>query len=218
MGLAAAHCLRMLDASFPTVPIGPAPSLAYWHFRLVGELLAASGTPKSVNVLQATTKLYELLATMHTFVSPVTHYFTVITALGMIELLRFPETRDVGANLIREFVTYKFAKSPWDVVVRNKLKRYLALHVPSAQGHNAASAVASNGSDTTPAPDGLTAAEPTKENSDPAAGANQPQDIHPSGETQSEAPAPERLDVQALLTGGYFSWFTEGENDQPLFN
>ncbi|KAK4145196.1 uncharacterized protein C8A04DRAFT_26951 [Dichotomopilus funicola] len=195
MGLVAAHCLRMLDATFPTPPVGgPAPFLAYWHFRLVGELLAASGTPSSANILQATSKLYEILATVHNFLSPITHYFLVIMVLGMIELLRFPETRDAGVSLIRELLAFKFAKTSWDVVICNQLEKYLNLHVPSAQNPGSASAATEDASGT-PTVDG-----------------------HNSGETQSQTPAPEPLNVQALLVGGYFSWFTEREDGQPLFN
>ena len=118
---------QMLSWVIPSEDNHPVLNLAYWHLRAVTELLSPDQEQQRLlNILQATKMLTGLLATKHDLFSPVTHHFVAVAALGLIELHRFPNTRDEAARLTRETLEYNMAPSAWNAAVRHKLAWYQA--------------------------------------------------------------------------------------------
>ncbi|KAH6617058.1 hypothetical protein F5144DRAFT_596152 [Chaetomium tenue] len=142
--------------------------LAYWHLRAVSELLSPDRAQRPLNILQATRCLAGLLAAKHDLLSPVTHHFAAVAALGLIELHRFPVTRDEAVRITKEVLEYSIAPSAWRAAVRDKLSWYLA-RLPNAAGQ---SATATNGQNLQQLADLATAVDAT--NNSTAAGTGVP--------------------------------------------
>src|SRR4051794_2538832 len=85
---------HMLNWVFPTEHTDSVLDLTYWHIRLVSELLSPDLPHRPGNILQATTFLVELLVANHELLTPVTHHFITVAALGLIELHRFADARE----------------------------------------------------------------------------------------------------------------------------
>ncbi|KAL2128362.1 hypothetical protein VTI74DRAFT_9279 [Chaetomium olivicolor] len=97
----------------------PVLHLAYWHARLLYEIL--SSDPSSANILQVSKKMVELLLGNHDLVSPLTHHFVALVSLVLLDLHRFDETRDEAAKMIETVLGFRLAYSAWNTAVREKL-------------------------------------------------------------------------------------------------
>ena len=112
---------QMLSWVFPAGRTDPVLHLAYWHIRLLSELLSPDRTQRPLNILQATKNMIGILAGNHDLLNPITHHFGTLAALGLAELQRFADTREEAAKLAKDILDYSIAPSPWNAAVREKL-------------------------------------------------------------------------------------------------
>ncbi|KAK3292510.1 uncharacterized protein B0H64DRAFT_229828 [Chaetomium fimeti] len=146
----AAGITQTLGWAIPANDKHPALYLTYWLLRLVSELLSPDEMQRPVNILQATRSLTGLLAAKHDLLSPITHHFAAVAALGLVELRRFRRTRGEAVRLTKEVLHYSMAPSAWNAAVRDKLSRYearlqSAAAAAVAAGPSAAAAAAAGG-------------------------------------------------------------------------
>ncbi len=111
----------MLRWVFPTGRTDPISHLAYWHIRLLTELLSPDRRQRTLNILQATKNMVRLLAENHDLLSPLTHHFMCLAGLGLLELRRFGETRREARGLVEDVLGYSLARSAWSAGVRERL-------------------------------------------------------------------------------------------------
>ncbi|KAK4249709.1 hypothetical protein C7999DRAFT_39194 [Corynascus novoguineensis] len=121
VGRLATGISHILDWVFPNERTDYVLDLAYWHARLVSELFAPDLPERPGNIIQATKVLVGLLVAKNDLVSPVTHHFVILAALGLIECRRFTNARDEVARLTKEFLECPLAASPLNNTVRDKL-------------------------------------------------------------------------------------------------
>jgi hypothetical protein len=229
---------EMLTWVFPTERTDPVLHLAYWHVRLLSELLSPDLPYRPNLILHATRNITNLLAAKHDLLSPITHHFTTLAALGLLELHRFDETRDEAARLTREVLDYSISPSPWNAAVRDKLTAYQARAGAGAAGLNASQnlqqladlATAVDGSAATAAPDAGDGGGQSGEETLGAGGSNgavQQADggsaLSKPGETNGngDIPQPQQqqqalVDVRALLREGYLAWFDEPPREHGM--
>ncbi|KAL2259910.1 hypothetical protein VTK26DRAFT_6255 [Humicola hyalothermophila] len=99
------------------------PLLAYWHVRLLADLLSPPDRPaRGPNILQATRNLVVLLARNHDLLTPLTHHFMVLAALGLLDLAGAAAGagREV-AELAAAVLEFSLAPSMWNAAVREWL-------------------------------------------------------------------------------------------------
>ncbi|KAK3902679.1 glucose transport transcription regulator RGT1 [Staphylotrichum tortipilum] len=213
---------QMLRWVFPAGRTDPVLHLAYWHARLLTELLSPDRRQRPLNILQATRNIVRLLADNQEMLSPLTHHFMCLAALGLVELGRFGETRRESAGLVEDVLGYSMARSAWSGAVRNRLAELLPGEKVAA-GPNlqqlAELATAVDGSVVTAAAAGPagTAEDGFRdvEDGNAAAGAHaettgaQQQTVPGEEESDGEdIPVEEvRVDVREVLRGGYLSFF-----------
>lgn len=130
--------VEMLRWVFPAEQTDPVLHLAYWHVRLLSELL--SSTPKPDNVLQASRNVVGLLASNRELLSPLTHHFVALAALALLHLATSAsgdsdETRSAALALARDVLAFSLAPSPWNAAVREGLvEKVPALARPPTTG------------------------------------------------------------------------------------
>lgn len=130
---------EMLRWVFPTDHDGAVLRLAYFHTRLLSELLALS-RHRTANILQLSQRVVRLLAENHDLRSPLTHHFVALVVLALLELGQAAPDDDNGDNtavrheaaeLIDIVLNFSMAPSPWNAAARAKLaKRWLAAAAP----------------------------------------------------------------------------------------
>ncbi|AEO64339.1 uncharacterized protein THITE_2037048 [Thermothielavioides terrestris NRRL 8126] len=216
----------MLPWILPSPLTEPMLLLAYWHARLISELLAPRQNP--ANVLQATRNLVQLLGANYKLVSPLTHHFIALAALGLLQLRQMDESRDEADRLINDVLEFSMAPSPWNDAVRAKLAEHLprpgTAASAAADGQNlhqlADMAAAKEGS--VPAADadgahGGPKEEPLASGDDgPAPDVDLGQaerDRVAGGASGGNLQPPANVDVRALLRAGYLTWFEEPVED-----
>jgi hypothetical protein len=126
----------MLRWIFPAGRTDPVLHLAYWHVRLLSELLSPERAQRAPNILQAAKNMIGILAGNHELLSPITHHFGTLAALGLAELQRSGDAaaRDDAAKLARDVLDYSIAPSPWNAAVREKLAAQLRPATAAAAG------------------------------------------------------------------------------------
>ncbi len=128
---------QMLSWVFPAGRTDPVLHLAYWHIRLLSELLSPDRKQRPLNILQATKNMIGILAGNHDLLNPITHHFGTLAALALAELQRFADTREEAARLAKDVLEYSIAPSPWNAAVREKLaeqQQQLLLARPGTAG------------------------------------------------------------------------------------
>jgi len=219
---------QMLSWIFPAGRSDPVLHLAYWHARLLSELISPDRRQRPINILQATKNIIEILAASHDLLSPITHHFGTLAALGLAELQRFKETRDDAAKLTKTVLDYSIAPSPWNAALRDKLAEQ---QQQQARPGTASSVVGGGGAtgqnlqqlaDLATAVDGSAAAEGGLKE-DMAVEAGDGVGVNNGAIPQGEAgakpedvPSQAEVDVRAVLMGGYLNWFEEEGEEEVL--
>jgi hypothetical protein len=232
LGTFASGATQMLSWIFPDSQADPVLHLAYWHVRLLSELLSEERPQRSVNILQATKNIVGILAVNHGLLTPVTHHFTTIASLGLLELLHYQKTRDEAAKLAKDVLDYSIPPSPWNAAVRDKLAEHHQGRPgtsDSAAGQSSQNlqqladlATAVDGSAGAAAPEpGATAAQDGLKDGDAAAvshGAAAPVDggEDSEGDGQAGEASQPRVDVRGVLRNGYLNWFDEVKDGEVL--
>jgi hypothetical protein len=118
----AAELLRWV---FPTNSTDPVLHLAYWHVRLLSDLVSPpTRAARQPNMLHATGNVVSLLASNHDLLSPLTHHFLVLASLALLELSSVEdaeEVREEAARLVKLVLEFSLSPSPWNVAVRERL-------------------------------------------------------------------------------------------------
>ncbi|KAK4100492.1 hypothetical protein N658DRAFT_472962 [Parathielavia hyrcaniae] len=229
LGTFASGATQMLGWFFPNGRADPVLHLAYWHVRLLSELLSEERVQRAANILQATKKMVGILASNHDLLTPLTHHFTTLASLGLLELHLLKDSRDEAAKVIRNVLDYSISPSPWNAAVREKLAERLQGRPGSADGSPSGqkSRNLQQLADVATAVDGSAAATATVEEKGvkeqqphaPASngttalaenGANGSGDGQDGGEPSS---ARARGDVLGVLRNGYLTWFDEAQVD-----
>ncbi|KAK4153067.1 glucose transport transcription regulator RGT1 [Chaetomidium leptoderma] len=112
---------QMLAWVFPAGRTDPVLHLAYWHVRLLSELISGDRMQRTRNILQAAKSIVGILACNYDLLNPITHHFATLLSLGLLELRRFDETRDEAVKLINDVLSYSMLPTPWNASVRDKL-------------------------------------------------------------------------------------------------
>jgi hypothetical protein len=215
----------MLPWVLPSPLTEPMLLLAYWHARLISELLAPRQNP--ANVLQATRNLVQLLGANYKLVSPLTHHFIALAALGLLQLRQMDESRDEADRLIKDVLEFSMAPSPWNDAVRAKLAEHLPRPATAASaaadGQNlhqlADLAAAKDGSVPAADPHGGPKEEPVASGDDgpaPDVDLGQAERDRVAGGASGgnlQSPADVDVDVRALPRAGYLTWFEEPVED-----
>lgn len=224
---------QMLSWIFPAGRTDPVLHLAYWHARLLSELISPDRRQRPINILQATKNIIEILAANHDLLSPITHHFGTLAALGLAELQRFQETRDEAAKLTKDVLDYSIAPSPWNAALRVKLAEQQQQHQQQQARPDTASSVAGGGdatsqnlqqlADLATAADGSAAAAEgglkegmTTEAGNGVAANNGVVSAAEASAKPEDAPSRAEVDVRAVLMGGYLNWFEEEAEDEVL--
>lgn len=76
--------------------------LAYWHVRLLILRLTASSTPHEL--LAPATRMASILNSAHTTITPLNHHFAALSALTLVQLCEFDETRSTAERGIEDIV------------------------------------------------------------------------------------------------------------------
>jgi hypothetical protein len=105
----------------------PVIYLAYWHCRLLSYLF--SPTALSSDILWACRESVGLLTANPQLLCPLTHHFSCLTSLSLLELSRVDKTREEAAKLLRELLESNTAPSAWDSAVRDRIAEKI---LPSA--------------------------------------------------------------------------------------
>jgi hypothetical protein len=223
----------MLSWIFPEGHADSVLHLAYWHVRLLSELLSEERPQRPVNILQATKNIVGILAVNHDLLTPITHHFTTLASLGLLELLYYQKTRDEAAKLTKDVLDYSISPSPWNAAVRDKLAEHhhqgrpgTADSSPGGQSQNLqqladlatavdGSVAAAGAAAATAAEDGVKeGAVPAVSNGTAALGGGGDK---PEGGDQGDETSLERVDVRAVLRNGYLNWFDEVRDGEVVY-
>jgi len=219
---------HLMNWVFPTEHTNIVLDLTYWHIRLMSELSSPDLPQRPGNILQATKFSVGLLVANHGLLTPVTHHFMTLAALGVIELQRFADTRDEADRLTKEVLESSIAASPWNVAVRDRLSEYQARLGAAGQVTTTATdrnlqqladlatAVDGSGAPPTTAPPATAAQDGHQPVAAAASSASvtKPEQNGEDGHAQhrqEQEQEQQLVDVRAVLTQGYLTWF-----DEPL--
>lgn len=106
--------------SFPssvTPTSSPVCHLAYWHTRLLIKRTGPQDDP--AELLKLATEVTKLLAANPALVTPITHHFTSLAAITLVDLLDTEFTREGAEHAIKVIVDTHIAPSGWDATVRD---------------------------------------------------------------------------------------------------
>lgn len=118
--------VEMFRETFPssiTPALDPVLHMAYWHLRLLAYLLQPSAL--SSDVMWATRSSVELLNENATMLSPLSHHFTTLTALSLLELTKVEKARLEATRLLRELLDSPIPASAWRAAVRDRIAAHI---------------------------------------------------------------------------------------------
>jgi hypothetical protein len=119
--------LERFRESFPstvTAVTSPICHLTYWHTRLLINRTGPQDDPNEL--LQLATEVVKLLAGNPTLITPLTHHFTSLAAMTLVDLLDTEFTRDGAEHYIKIIMDSRIAPSGWDSVIREMIAKKAA--------------------------------------------------------------------------------------------
>lgn len=110
--------------SFPssvTPTSSPVCHLAYWHTRLLIKRTGPQDDPS--DLLQLATEVIKLLAANPTLVTPITHHFTSLAAITLVDLLDTEFTREGAEHNLKIITDSHIAPSGLDIEIREMINK-----------------------------------------------------------------------------------------------
>lgn len=114
--------MEMWRADFPpdiTPADFPVVHLAYWHCRLLAYLFMPSAL--ATDIVWASKELVRLLVENPSLLSPLSHHFTCLASLSLLELTKVEKTREEATQLLKQILESHIAPSSWDSSIRDKI-------------------------------------------------------------------------------------------------
>ena len=178
----------------------PLIHLAYWHCRLLSYLFSPAAL--STDILWAAKSLVELLTAHPHLATPLTHHFSSLAALVLLELNGVDKTREEAAKLAKDILETSISPSAWDEAIREKISDKLNPSVSSGVDSQGLQHLADLATATTTTP--ATAA--TAANAAPATAATEAVDepvVYRTADNYENA----GFDPRPLLQAGYLNAF-----------
>lgn len=113
------RCRETFPSTFFPPSNAPVIHLCYCYMRILVELKASPADPEVI--LGPAMRIVALLTHNTSFMSPLTHYATILAALTLIELTNFESTKDSAEGSLRDLLENHIAPSGWDVAVRDMI-------------------------------------------------------------------------------------------------
>ncbi|CZR51973.1 related to RGT1 Regulator of glucose-induced genes [Phialocephala subalpina] len=127
------------DTLFPSSQ-APILHICYWHLRLLVEMTLAESDPD--RMLEPALHSVTQLNINPGLFSPLVHYCKILTALTLIELLEYENTRDQAEEALKSLLD-RASNSGWDAAVRelitNRLQRPSSASLGTAESSKQAS-------------------------------------------------------------------------------
>lgn len=97
----------------------PLIHLAYWHCRLLSYLFSPAAV--STDILWAATEMVGLLTGNPQLSAPLSHHFSGLAGLTLVELSKNDKTREEASRLLKEMLELGIGSSPWDDAIRESI-------------------------------------------------------------------------------------------------
>lgn len=97
----------------------PLIHLAYWHCRLLSYLFSPAAV--SSDILWAATEMVGLLTGNPQLSAPLSHHFSGLAGLTLVELSKNDKTREEASRLLKEMLELGIGSSPWDDAIRESI-------------------------------------------------------------------------------------------------
>ncbi|KAM0519879.1 hypothetical protein ACHAP0_005795 [Verticillium nonalfalfae] len=101
----------------------PVVHLAYWHSRLLAYMCHPAS--KATDLLWPCKELVSLVAVTPHVSSPMSHHFTALPAMALIELTKVEEIKEEAFKLLKELRSLLTSPAAWDIIVSDKIADHL---------------------------------------------------------------------------------------------
>ena len=115
------RCRESFPASFFPSSNAPLIHLCYWYLRILMELRLPESEPSDLLVPAR----HIVTQLMHNtgLVSPLTHHFTALAAMTLVDLTAHENTRDEAENGLKSLLENRIAPSGWDASIREMITK-----------------------------------------------------------------------------------------------
>ncbi|KAM0272533.1 hypothetical protein ACHAQH_008693 [Verticillium albo-atrum] len=101
----------------------PVVHLAYWHSRLLAYMFHPAS--KATDLLWPCKELVSLVAVTPHVASPMSHHFTALPAMALMELTKLEDTKEEAFRLLKDLRSLLTSPAAWDTIVSDKIADHL---------------------------------------------------------------------------------------------